>query len=146
MLIETSDTREAFSFELGRLARLWRKRLDERLKATGLTQARWITLLQLSRGGESVTQSELAKLVGIEGPTLVRLLDALEAQGLVERCPVEDDRRANHIRLTRAAEPLLAEINRTAAVVRGELLSDLRADELKACVALFRHVADKLEQ
>jgi MarR family transcriptional regulator for hemolysin len=140
------DPREAFALELSRVSRRWRTRLDERLKVTGLTQARWSTLLHLSRGGDRMTQRELAERVGIEGPTLVRLLDALEAQRLIERLPVEGDRRANHIRLTEAAQPLLAQINRIAADLRREIFADLHADDLKTGLMVLRSIADRLER
>ena len=74
---------EQFAIELGRVSRQWRKRLDERLKHTGLTQARWMVLLHLSRTGP-MSQRELAETVGIEGPTLVRMLKTLEDAGYVE--------------------------------------------------------------
>jgi MarR family transcriptional regulator for hemolysin len=140
------DLRESFALELGRLSRRWRKRLDERLKVTGLTQARWTTLLHLARGGPCMTQRELAEHLGVEGPTVVRLLDALEGQGLIERLPVEGDRRAKHIRLTAAAAPLLGQINRIAAELRGEIFADLKEDDLKTCLMAFRSMADRLER
>ncbi|HLT02513.1 MAG TPA: MarR family transcriptional regulator [Geminicoccaceae bacterium] len=140
------DPREAFALDLGRVSRRWRARLDERLKVTGLTQARWSTLLHLSRAGECLTQRELAARVGIEGPTLVRLLDALEAQGLIERLPVEGDRRANSIRLTEAAQPLLAEINRIAADLRREILAGVPVEDLETCQRVLRHIGDRLER
>src|SRR5690606_9590629 len=140
------DPREAFALDLGRVSRRWRARLDERLKVTGLTQARWSTLLHLSRAGECLTQRELAARVGIEGPTLVRLLDALEAQGLIERLPVEGDRRANSIRLTEAAQPLLAQINRIAADLRREILAGVPVEDLETCQRVLRHIGDRLER
>lgn len=140
------DLGEAFGLELGRVSRRWRTRLDERLKVTGQTQARWSTLLHLARGGQDMTQRELACRVGIEGPTLVRLLDALEAQGLIERLPVEGDRRAKHIRLTDAAQPLLGQINRIAADLRREIFADLPRDDLKTCLTVLRSIGDRLER
>ena len=140
------DPRQAFALDLGRVSRRWRARLDERLKVTGLTQARWSTLLHLSRAGECLTQRELAARVGIEGPTLVRLLDALEAQGLIERLPVEGDRRAKSIRLTEAAQPLLAEINRIAADLRREILAGVPVEDLETCQRVLRHIGDRLER
>ena len=68
---------EQFAIELGRVNRQWRKRLDERLKESGLTQARWLVLLHLSRTGP-LSQRDLAELIGVDGPTLVRVLDKLE--------------------------------------------------------------------
>jgi MarR family transcriptional regulator, transcriptional regulator for hemolysin len=140
------DLGEAFALELGRVSRRWRTRLDERLRVTGLTQARWSTLLHLLRGGSCITQRELAERVGIEGPTLVRLLDALETQGLIERLPVEGDRRAKHIRLTEAAQPLLSEIDRIAGDLRRAIFADLHKDDLKTCLTVLRSIGDRLER
>lgn len=138
--------RESFAAELAQLSRRWRTHLDERLKHTGLTQARWSMLLLLSRGGSLMTQRELAQRAGIEGPTLVRLLDALQLQGLVERLPVEGDRRAKHIRLLPAARPLLEDINRIVTRVRHEVLADVPLRDLDTCLEVFRKIADRLEK
>jgi MarR family transcriptional regulator, transcriptional regulator for hemolysin len=140
------DEREVFAQHLGRVSRGWRARLDQRLRATGQTQARWSALLHLSRSGGGMTQRELADRLGIEGATIGRILDALEKQGLVERRPVEGDRRAYHIHLTAAAQPLLKEINRIAASLRRELLAGITAQDLRACIAVLRRVGERLEK
>ena len=69
------DPRDQFGFRLGRLARFWRARLDEKMRPHGLTQARWVVMVHLRRGGNGFKQKELADFVGIEGPTLVHILD-----------------------------------------------------------------------
>jgi len=140
------DEREAFALHLGRVSRGWRARLDGRLRHTGLTQARWSTLLHLSLSGGGVTQRELADLLGVEGATIGRILDALEKQGLVERRPVDGDRRAYHIHLTAAAQPILKEINRIAASLRRELLGGISAQDLRRCVAVLQSIDERLEK
>ena len=81
----STSIREHVGITISRTARTWRTKLDERLSLLGLTQARWLVLMHLSRmGGESL-QKELAFVVGVEGPTLVRVLDGLERIGLVQR-------------------------------------------------------------
>lgn len=139
------DDQESFAQELARISRSWRATLDGRLRESGFTQARWYALLQLSRGGEGMTQRELARRVGVEGPTIGRLLDGLEKQGLIERRPADGDRRANNIHLTPAAQPLLKEIARTAAALRGELLDSIPAEDLLTCIAVLRRIGDRLE-
>ncbi len=136
---------EVFGTELALLSRRWRTRLDERLRHTGLTQARWTTLLLLSRGGTLVTQRELAAQAGIEGPTLVRLLDALESQGLIERRPVDGDRRAKHVCLTAAGKAVLEDINRIVSEVRRETLAGVDAKDLATCLKVFRQARARLE-
>ncbi len=74
-----------FGTLLAQTSRAWRAELDRRLSHLGLSQARWLVLLHLARHRDSPTQRELAQSVGVEGPTLARLLDGLESQGLVRR-------------------------------------------------------------
>lgn len=137
---------ESFAAELGRVHRRWRARLDERLKDTGLTQARWQALLLIWRQKEPLTQRELAQGLGIEAPTLVRILDRLEGEGLIERCPAEGDRRANTIRPTSKARPIMREIAQIARALRTELLKDIPPDELAVAAAVLKSIGDKLER
>jgi len=138
------DLELELAFELGRVSRRWRTRLDERLKHTGQTQARWMALLQLSRSGP-VSQRELAERVGVEGPTLVRLLDNLEEQGLIERQACEDDRRVKLVHLTPAADPVLKEITRISAELRHELLADVPQEKLRIAHEVMKLIGDRLE-
>src|SRR5690606_24247718 len=102
--------------------------------------------LQLSRGAPGMSQRELAARVGVEGPTIARLIDALERQGLVERRQANGDRRANELHLTAAAQPLLAEIDRTATQLRHELLGDIPAESLATCITVLRRIGDRLDK
>lgn len=129
--------REQFGFDLARLARLWRARLDERLAPLGLTQAKWTILLHLSKAGGRLPQRELVERVGVEGPTLVRVLDGLERLGLLERQDSPTDRRSKIVQLTPAATPLIDEIAAIAARLRAEVMSGLDDAEVERCQALI---------
>jgi len=134
-----------FAIELGKVARRWRTRLDSRLRSMGLTQARWMALLELSRAA-GLTQRDLAATLGIEGPTLVRLLDGLEEQGLIERQSCPDDRRAKRVRLTEAAAPVLREIRKIAEATRRELLEGVAPDDLSVARRVLAMISERLEQ
>ncbi|TKT74399.1 MarR family transcriptional regulator [Aquamicrobium sp. LC103] len=138
------DIGTEFAVELSRVSRRWRTRLDERLKHTGLTQARWVVLLQLSKFG-AAPQRELADRISVEGPTLVRTLDKLEELGLVTRRACEDDRRVKFIHLTPQAEPVIAEITRIADELRLEILADIPIGELDQAWRTLKTVGDRLE-
>lgn len=49
--MDPQTPRDQFPFTNARVARRWRKLLDERLKDLGVTQARWFTMICLQRGG-----------------------------------------------------------------------------------------------
>ena len=80
-----AEEKENFNIELARLYWSWRSLVDKHLMSVGMTQSRWLTLYYISRSSEELSQKDLALSMGIEGPTLVRLLDALESMSLIER-------------------------------------------------------------
>ena len=128
----STSIREHVGITISRTARTWRTKLDERLSPLGLTQARWLVLMHLSRmGGESL-QKELAFIVGVEGPTLVRVLDGLERLGLVQRLGVEGDKRARLIRLTPKADSVISDIMRIGIKLRGEALAGISDEDLES--------------
>lgn len=138
------NDQERFGLRVGLVARLWRAEIDRRLATFGLTESRWLTLLHLSRLPEAVTQRELAEAVGVQGPTLVRTLDRLEAQGLIERRTEASDRRTKSVHLRAEAVPVLERIETTAAAVRAEIFSDISHAEVTTCLNVFEKIAGKL--
>jgi MarR family transcriptional regulator, transcriptional regulator for hemolysin len=127
------NIRETFGSVMGRASRLWRAKLDERLGPLGLTQAKWLILVHLSRAGGAMPQKELVESVGVEGPTVVRVLDGLERLGLVERCGQHADRRTKTVHLTSQAAAMLEEILLIAAGLREEVLAGVSEEDLAVC-------------
>ncbi len=134
--------RDQFPFAVARVTRRWRKLLDERLKELGVTQARWTTMVYLQRGGQGLTQRELASLMAIENPTLVRLLDSLEEQALVERRPCKHDRRARRLYLTETGEVFMEDLNARAASLRDEMLDGVTDEELESALGVFNKIME----
>lgn len=139
-------TREQLGPLLGETARLWRARLDERLRPVGLSQARWLVLLQLSRRGDGVVQKGLAKWVGIEGPTLARLLDRMTRDGWIERRESPEDRRAKTVHLTAKAGAVVSQIDAVAAELRHELLANLDPADIEVCLRVLAAIKLRAER
>ena len=137
------DLRSGFLEELSIASRKLRTLFDARVRAKGLTLARARTLMHLARK-DGMTQTELAEILEVKGPTLVRLLDGLEAQGLTERRPVEGDRRAKQIALTAEGQQLAADVTRIANDLREEVLADIPEADLIAGAATMRAVVRKI--
>lgn len=128
------------------LARSWRAELDRRLVHLGLSQARWLVLLYLARMPEPPTQRELAQTVGVEGPTLARLLDSLEAQGFVRRLVVPEDRRAKKIILTDEVQPLIQQIETISAQMHRDLFSGIDEADLQACQRVHQAILKNMNR
>ena len=135
-----------FGFRVSRIARRLRQAVDNELRAYGLTEATWRPLAYVGRLGEGVRQKELAAALGIEGPSLVRLLDGLEQRGLIERREQLGDRRARGIYLTPPGRELQRRVLRISESIQGRLLARVRASDLEACDRVFRIIERALDE
>lgn len=106
------------------VARLMRKRFEQRARHVGLTRSQWQTLALLSRN-EGIHQRALAEMQEIEPITLMRLIDKLSERGLVERRKHGTDRRIWLLYLTAPARSLLDEICGLGEETRAEALKDI---------------------
>lgn len=137
-----TDDHQQFATLLHRCAALWRTTLDERLRPWGMTQATWRTLWLLRAADERYNQSSLATRLGIETPTLVRILDRMEKLELVRREPDSRDRRQKYIDITERGRALAEEIEGEVLATRQLMLGGLAATDLKAGIALFEKILD----
>ena len=94
--------------------------LDRRMHEHGASLWNWV-LLREAANADGASQRELATLMRIEPPTLVRHLDKLAEEGLVERRPDPDDRRVVRVVVTDAGRKRLAELHDVAHEVDEEL-------------------------
>ncbi|HEY8255113.1 MAG TPA: MarR family transcriptional regulator [Rhizomicrobium sp.] len=101
-----------------------RTRFDRWARDYGLTRAQGIILARLSRQ-PGMTQNEMAGLCEVEPITIGRLVDRLEARGLLERRLDPADRRIRRLHLLPAAEPILTAIQSYKAELFQEIAQDL---------------------
>jgi DNA-binding MarR family transcriptional regulator len=93
------------------------------------------------------TQSEIARLVGLDKTTMVVTVDELERAGLAERRADPDDRRARLIVVTPAGKRKVAEADKIKERVQSDVLSDLPERDRAALLrALSRLVAGRLAE
>lgn len=102
-----------------------------------------MVLLKLPPGG--LTQKVLADAVGIEGPTLVGLLDRLERNGWIERNACPDDRRAKRVVPTPKAKETRAAVRRIATTLRRDILTGIDEARVEQCTALLTEMKQRLE-
>ncbi len=117
-------------FKAALATRRFRARFAERVKSTSQTEARWSALYFVSHAPEGLIQSDLAERMGVQGPTLVRLLDALEAQHLVRRTEEPGDRRAKRVVIEPAGVRMIEEVDVVAAQMRDEVFATVSDQDL----------------
>jgi len=130
---------------VGDVARLLRRNFNRRAQALGLSQAQWRALAYLSRQ-QGVSQASLADRLEIQPITLVRLLDRLQAAGLVTRRPDPHDRRAFRLYLTDRAQPLLARMWSIATQSREKALAGMPIQRQRMLIKSLQHLRQNLLQ
>lgn len=130
--------------EMAAFNRKLRSFFDARVAEQGLTLARARTLFALSRRG-SLTQKELADELEIETPTLVRVLDAMEKQNLIERRSDETDRRAKRIKMTPDGLATFKDVDMQAKSMRAEIAADISTDDIRAALNVVRRLSQNLQ-
>ncbi|MGI0069861.1 MAG: MarR family winged helix-turn-helix transcriptional regulator [Nitrosotalea sp.] len=138
------DFETSVGFIVNATAKTFQKVLDSELrKNVGVTISQWrvISTLVLHPG---LTQKEIADKVGIEGATLVPVIDKMEKEGLLKRKPDSKDRRVNRIYLTPKADSLWNSMTECALRIRKVSTKDIPEDQLKTTLETLRKISKNL--
>jgi MarR family transcriptional regulator for hemolysin len=119
--------------------------LDRRLQAHGASLWNWV-LLKEAAGGERASQRELADHMRIEPPTLVRHLDKLAEEGLVERQPDPDDRRVMRVVVTAAGRRRLDQLHEVVQEFDTELRGILTKRDVEVLSRALPRIRTYFEQ
>jgi len=132
-----------FLFLIYDVAQLVRRQADQRARSHGMTRAQWAVLARLERE-PGITQSQLAALTDVEPITIGRLVDRLQANGLLDREPDPADRRIWHLRLTPKSAPILKQIAAFRRQLHEDMADGLDAQALNTLVTCLQHMRRKL--
>lgn len=138
--MNSPELQAAFTAELASANRKLRALVDERARDMGLTLSRARLLMQLAKADGPI-QSDLAELLDIEQPTLVRLLDGLERTGMIERRAAPGDRRARRVFLTQAARAQAEDILAFLTELRADVLDGIDKEELEIALRVLSRMS-----
>jgi DNA-binding MarR family transcriptional regulator len=129
------------------VARTMRTRFDQKARASNaMTRAQWIILSRLDRQ-PGMSQNELATVCEVEPITVARLVDRLEARGMVERRGDPSDRRVRRLHLLPAARPVLEIIshakNAMSELVTAGIDEKTRETLIDALLAIKENLANE---
>jgi MarR family transcriptional regulator, transcriptional regulator for hemolysin len=138
-------TNREIAFNINDVARLLRTYADQKAANFGLTRAKWAVLARLDRF-EGLKQNELAEMLDLQPISLTRLLDGLSENGLIERRPDPNDRRAKRLFLTPAARPLLDRLSELGEDLMTTALAGLDQSESSALLTSLMAIKENLRQ
>ena len=136
----TTDDLQTYCLDLMQAARQWRRLADAVVRPHGLSEATALPLILIARRA-GIRQTALAEAMGVEGPSLVRLLDQLCAAGLVTREPDQADRRAKCLHLTQRGRGLASRIVKDLDVLRRDVFADVSQNDLETSRRVFAQLA-----
>jgi len=130
------DVSASIGHRLMHLMMLMRREVETRMAEHGLTDAQWKPLWMLQTGRAS-NAIELAREMMVDAGAITRMLDRLEAKGLLERVRSETDRRVVHLRLTEAGSAAASQVPHVLASVNNDFLRGFTAKEFEQLRALL---------
>lgn len=136
---------QQFTSALLRLGRVYRRECNHTLAEHGMSDARALPVLHIARAGGGIRQGVLAEELGVEGPSLVRILDQLCAAGLVERRDDPTDKRAKTLHLTPEGDELAVVVEQTVQNLRASLLAQVSPEDLATTLRTFAAFEAALE-
>ena len=125
-----SGLRDHTGYWLNRLRGIAQGRFEGEFAAYGVTVAQWSVLITVYRG-DAVTPLEIARFIDVDPGSLTRLLDRMEDKGLIQRWPVDGDRRSIRIALTPHAAALTPRLAALADTNDAEFFSALSDEEAR---------------
>lgn len=137
-----AGSRYELEFRFSRLlilaARRWSTFIDEAIRQkTGQPRARWQTLAALAFSDGPIATIELAERMAVQWPSLIRTLDGLEGEGLVERRINPADRRSRLVTITASGRAVFREVQAVLDPTRAALLAGFADAELRAAEHLL---------
>jgi MarR family transcriptional regulator for hemolysin len=137
---ERQQARHAFPTLIAHTGRQWRRAVDLRLQPFGLTEATWLPLLHLARAPSAMRQKDLAASLSLDSSSVVRLLDALQNSGLIERREEAGDRRAKTIHLTALGRSTVERVEVVSQQIRQATLAGLADAEIAAATETLQNI------
>ncbi len=139
------DRLRNFGFLLKEVSRRYVNRFEVRAAEIPLNLAQAKALVRLEKN-EGVSQARLAELAEVDPMTMVRILDRMEAEGLLERRPDPADRRARCLYLTAKARPILNEIWRLSDEIRAEIFAGVSKEERERFMGVLERLYANISQ
>jgi len=140
-----ANTRRETMFELSDVARVMRTFIDQRARAHGMTRAQWAVLVRLERQ-EGMTQAEMAEQLELQPISLLRLIDRLCEQGLVERRPHPRDRRANRLYLTEKGRAMLGRMAPLGKQIAADVFRSVHEGEIEALLGKLLRIKHNIRR
>jgi len=141
--VKLRDPNEQLEFLLTELVRLQMRVYNSRFRGTGLNQSQVAALVHLERS-EQLSQSDLARRLGMKKAAAGTLIEGLEGKGLVERSRGRDDRRVQLVSITDAGRRVVDDVDHMAEQLGLDYRQGISREERAQFVATLQRLRANL--
>jgi MarR family transcriptional regulator, transcriptional regulator for hemolysin len=137
------DFENSIGFIINRTAKALIHTFDQELRNKfGITFGQWKIIIILANNDDGLSQKEIADKLGLEGPTIIPIIDKLEKDGFVNRMVDKNDRRNNQIFLTEKTISLLDSIINYALKIKEISTRNIAEQD----ISITKHTLEKMWQ
>jgi MarR family transcriptional regulator for hemolysin len=135
------DFENSIGFVINRTAKALIYVFDQELRNKfGITFGQWKIIIILANNNDGLTQKEIAEKLGLEGPTIIPIIDKLEKDGFVKRIADKDDRRNNRIFLTKKTNDSLDSMVSYALKIKEISIMNISEQD----ISITKHTLEKM--
>ncbi len=143
--LDNFEAQTSIGCQLRRLSNMMVPRVEARFAGNGFTFSHWVALMCL-RDGLATTCADISRTMNYDSGATTRIVDHLEARGLVSRSRSQTDRRVVHIALTPEGEAVTKALSTPTIAFWNEMLADFSHDEAAQLVALLARLLRSMEK
>lgn len=136
---------EAFVWTILPAGRAWQKAAGAAFAELGVSLSVAAPVLVISSHGPGVRQKDVADAAGIDPAAVVRSLDQLEKNGILERVEDPQDRRAKTLFLTKKGEQLAADLERILAQVKATIFAEINHSDGELAMRVLSQILSASE-
>ncbi|MBE6828592.1 MAG: MarR family transcriptional regulator [Ruminococcaceae bacterium] len=121
---------DCIAFITSQSAKIFAEAMEQKFRPYNITRTQWIAMYFIYTG-KSITQRELADKMAVKGPTVVRLLQKLEQDGLLVRSGTDADKRVKHLLLSEKGARLCCDLIPVAEKFKNDTIEGISEEDLQ---------------
>jgi len=135
---------DCIAFITARSAKVFVKALEKRFRPYAINRTQWIAMYYIYTGG-NITQRELADKMAFKEPTVVRMLQEMEAEGLVTRSGSEADKRVRRLALTEKGEGICKTLMPVVEQFKNDTVAGISQEDLNTLTVTLHKMVENAQ-
>ena len=135
------EVENCVNFIMNKISKRLANKFNEALISEGSTRVQWLVMYHLYSYGE-MNQCELSDKMNSRPSTIVRLIDRMEKEEIVQRTKSSKDRRVTHLSLTQKGEKRINDLMPRAEEMSIKISEGITDEEFQ----VFHKVLNKMTE